>query len=143
MFSLFKRQPKQLTPEEYQDEYRRLLRQLGKQFAVGDSPRELVLNAMSLIDHEMNHNGGVNWAESDYAEYLDTLREHLTRESRFTPEQLGKILWSLDEIVACGRELEQQGESGRNATEAVDYLILRVVDWWRLNPRSNDDATPH
>jgi len=131
----FKRQPKQMTAEEYQTEYRRLLRQLGSQFAIGDSPQEQVLHAMSLIDHEMNGNGGCNWVESDYVEYLDALREHLTAERRFSSEQLGKIRWSLDEIIACGRELEQQGESGRSATEAVDYLILRVVDWCRLHLR--------
>ena len=109
----FKRKPKQMTAEEYQAEYRRLLRELGNQFAIG---------------------------ESDYDEYLDALREHLLAESRFSPEQLAKIQWSLDEIVACGRELEQQGESGRSATEAVDYLILRVVDYCQLHPRQDGDA---
>ena len=81
-----------------------------------------------------------NWAESDYTEFLDALRDHLTTETRFTPEQLAKIRWSLDEIIACGRELEEQGKSGRSATEAVDYLILRVVDWCKMHPRENDDA---
>jgi hypothetical protein len=136
----FKRKPKQMTEAEYQAEYRRLLRELGSQFAVGDSPHEQVLHAMSVIDHEMNGNGGCNWVESDYVEYLDTLREHLTTESRFSSEQLGKIGWSLEEIVACGRELEQHGQSSRAATEAVDYLILRVVDWCRLHPRTNEDG---
>lgn len=46
----------------------------------------------------------------------------------------------LDEITACGQELVDRGESARDATEAVDYLILRVVDWCRWNPKSNDDA---
>ena len=136
----FKRKPKQMMEEEYQAEYRRLLRALGEQFAVGDSPHEMVLEAMNRIDHEMNGNGGCNWVESDYTEYLDTLREHLTSESSFSAEQFAKIRWSLDEIIACGRELEQQGESGRSATEAVDYLILRVVDWCRMHPRKDDDA---
>jgi hypothetical protein len=126
-----------MTVEEYQAEYGRLLRELGSQFAIGDSPQEQVLHAMSMIDHEMNGNGGCNWVESDYAEYLDALREHLTTESRFSSEQLAKIQRSLDEIVTCGRELEEQGESGRGATEAVEYLILRVVDWCRLHPRQD------
>jgi len=134
----FKRQPKQLTDEEYQAEYRCLLRQLGDQVAIGDSPHDQVLHAMSVIDHEMNGNGGCNWVESDYVEYLDALRKHLTVENRFSSEQLTKIRWSLDEVVACGRELEQQGESGRAATEAVEYLILRVVDWCRWHPQEND-----
>jgi hypothetical protein len=136
----FKRNPKQMTEEEYKTQYRRLLRELGSQFAIGDSPQEQVLHAMSMIDHEMNGNGGCNWVEADYVEYLDALREHLMAESSFSSEQLAKIQWSLDEIVACGRELEEQGESGRSATEAVEYLILRVVDWYRLHPRHNLDA---
>jgi hypothetical protein len=136
----FKRQPNQMTEDQYRAEYRRLLRELGDQFAVGDTPQEQVLYAMSVIDHEMNGNGGCNWAEADYLEYLDALRERLTAESRFSSEQLTKIGWSLDEIIACGRELEQHGESSRNATEAVDYLILRVVDWLRMNPREGENA---
>lgn len=140
MFGLFKHKPQKMTEAEYQTEYRRLLRELGDQFAVGDSSQEQVVYAMSLIDHEMNGNGGCNWVESDYTEYLETLREHLTAESRFTLEQHDKIRWSLNEIIACGRELERQGESHRNATEAVDYLIMRVVDWCQLHPRESDDA---
>jgi hypothetical protein len=140
MFGLFKRKPKQMTEAEYQAEYRRLLRELGEQFAVGDSPQEELLNAMNMVDHEMNGNGGCNWKEKDYFEYLDTLREYLNTERRFTPEELEKIQWSFDEILACARELDQQGESSRNATQAVDYLIMRVVDWLHWNPRSNDDA---
>lgn len=140
MFSLFKRQPKQMTDEQRLVEYRRLLRDLGSQFAVGDSPQERVLEAMSMVDHEMNSNGGCNWHEKDYVEYLDTLREHLMTESRFSSEQLDKIRWSFNEILACARELDQKGESSRGATEAVDYLILRVVDWCMLHPRLNDDT---
>jgi hypothetical protein len=136
----FKRKPKQMTAEDYQVEYRCLLRELGEQFAVGDSSQERVLEAMSRIDHEMNGNGGCNWVESDYTEYLDTLREHLTGEGSFSSEQLAKIRWSLDEIITCGRELEEQGESGRSATEAVDYLILRVVDWCRMHPRKDHEG---
>jgi hypothetical protein len=140
MFGLFKRKPNQMTEAEYRVEYRRLLRELGEQFAVGESPQEELLNAMGMVDHEMNGNGGCNWKEKDYLEYLDTLREHLSSESRFTSEQLEMIQWSFDEILACARELDQQGESSRDATEAVDYLIMRVVDWLHWNPRSNDDA---
>jgi hypothetical protein len=139
MFS-FKRQTKRLTEEGYRAEYRRLLRELGDQFAVGESPQEEILNAMGMVEHEMNGNGGCNWLESDYTEYLDTLRNHLTTESRFSTEQLGEIRWSFDEILACARELEQQGESSRSATEAVDYLILRVVDWCRMHSRKAGDA---
>jgi hypothetical protein len=89
----------------------------------------------------MNHNGGCNWEERDYIDYLDSIRDHLTVEPRFTSEQLAKIRSSLDEIIACGRELEQVGESSRNATEAVDYLVARVVDWCQMHPRADDDAS--
>ena len=140
MFGLFKHKPKQMTEADHLAQYSRLLRELGEQFAVGDSPQEQLLNAMSMVDHEMNGNGGCNWKEKDYFEHLDTLREHLTTESRFTSEQLDKIRWSFDEILACARELDQKGKSSRGATEAVNYLISRVVDWLYWNPRSNDDA---
>jgi hypothetical protein len=140
MFVFFKRKPKQITEADYQTEYRRMLRALGKQFAVGDSPQEQLLDAMSVVDHEMNGNGGCNWEEKDYFEYMDALREHLTTESRFSSEQLDKIRWSVEEILACARELDEKGESSRDATGAVDYLILRVVDWLHWNPRSNEDA---
>lgn len=123
---------KQITDEQRLVDYRRLLHELGSQFAVGDSPQERVLEAISMVDHEMNGNGGCNWHEKDYVEYLDTLRDHLTAENRFSSEQIDKIRWSFDEILACARELDRRGESSRNATEAVDYLILRVVDWCML-----------
>lgn len=89
----FKRKPKQMTEEEYQAEYRRLLRELNSQFAVGDSPWDQVVDSMGVIYHEMNGNGGVNWTETGYTEDLDALRLHLTAETRFSPEQLAKIRW--------------------------------------------------
>jgi len=46
-----------MTDEQRLVEHRRLLRELGSQFAVGDSPQERVLEAMSMIEHEMNGNG--------------------------------------------------------------------------------------
>jgi hypothetical protein len=124
---------------DYQTEYRRLLRELGDQISIGMSPWEQVVYSMSIIDREMNGNGGANWTETGYTEYLDDLRNHLTAETHFSDEQLAKIRWSLDEIIACGKELVEMGESRRNATGAVDYLILRVVDWCRWNPKSNED----
>ena len=140
MFGLFKRRPKQLSDEEYLREFHRLIREVEDQFAIGDTPYEQLVSSMGVIEKEMNHNGGCNWEEKDYIEYLDAIRDHLTTEQSFTPEQLAKIRWSLDEIIACGRELERQGESGRSATEAVDYLVARVVDWCQIHPRKDDDA---
>ena len=140
MFGIFKRKPKQLSDEEYLAEFHRLIREVEEQFAVGDTPYEQLVASMGVIEKEMNHNGGCNWQEKDYVEYLDTIRVYLTGEPQFTSEQLTKICWSLSEIIACGKELEEIGESSRNATEAVDYLVARVVDWCQLHPRFNHDA---
>jgi hypothetical protein len=140
MSRFFKRQPKQLSDEEYLEEFHRLIHEVENQFAIGDTPYEQLVSSMGVIEKEMNHNGGCNWQEQDYIEYLEAIRDHLTVEPRFTPEQQAKIRWSLDEIIACGRELEGIGESSRNATEAVDCLVARVVDWCQIHPRANDDV---
>jgi hypothetical protein len=134
MFGFSKRKTKPLTDEEYQQEFLRLVRAMEDQFAIGDSPREQLLYAMGVIEREMNGNGGCNWEEKDYIEYLDTLRDSLTSDGGFSPAELERIRRSLDEIIECGRELETVGESGRNATEAVDYLVARVVDWCHRHP---------
>lgn len=140
MFGLFKRRPKQLSDEEYSREFLRLVREVEDQFAIGDTPYEQLVSSMGVVEKEMNRNGGCNWQEKNYIEYLDAIRDHLTTEPSFTPEQLAKIRWSLDEITKCGRELEQKGESGRNATEAVDCLVARVVDWCQIHPRKDNDV---
>ncbi len=114
MFGMFKRHQKQLSHEEYLREFHRLIREVEAQFTLGNTPYEQLVSSMGVIEKEMNHNGGCNWLEADYIEYLDAIRDHLTAEPSFTAEQLAKIRWSLDEIIACGRELEQQGESGPN-----------------------------
>src|SRR5262245_52673924 len=133
MFGLFKRRVKQLSDEVYQREFHRLIREVEDQFAIGDTPYEQLVSSMGVIEKEMNHNGGCNWQEKDYIEYLDTIRDHLTAVPSFTPEQHAKIRRSLDEIIMCGKELETVGESSRNATEAVDYLVGRVVDWCQIH----------
>ncbi|HXI69591.1 MAG TPA: hypothetical protein VNN22_04465 [Verrucomicrobiae bacterium] len=138
MFGFFKHRPTQLSDEQYLTEFHRLIREVANQFAIGDTPYEQLVSSMGVIEKEMNHNGGCNWQEKDYVEYLDAIRDCLTGETRFKPDQLTKIRWSLDEIIACGRELEEIGESRRNATEAVDYLVARVVDWCQIHPRLND-----
>ncbi len=140
MFGLFKRRPTQLSDEEYLKEFHRLIIEVEEQFAIGDTPYEQLVYSMGVVEKEMNHNGGCNWQEKDYFEYLDSIRDLLTAEPQFTSEQQAKIRWSLDEIIECGRELEKVGESSRNATEAVDYLVSRVVDWCRIHPRMNDDV---
>ena len=131
----FRRQPKQRTQEDYQADYLRLCRELDGRFAISDTTWEQVLHSMSVIDREMNGNGGCNWVESEFIEFLDTLRKHLMSERIFSRTQLDEIEWSLNEIIACGRELETHGQSSRNATEAVYNLISRVVDWCEMHPR--------
>jgi hypothetical protein len=135
MFGMFKRRPKPLSDEEYLREFHRIVRDVEDQFAIGDTHHEQLVSSMAVIEKEMNHNGGCNWEEKDYIDYLDAIRDHLAAEVSFTPEQIAKIRWSLDEIIACGQELEHRGESRRNATEAVDYLVARVVDWCQIHPR--------
>ncbi len=139
MFGFFKSHPKRLSDEEYLIEFHRIIRMVEGQFAIGNTPYEQLVYSMGLIEKEMNHNGGCNWQEKNYIEYLDTIRDFLISESQFTMEQLAKIRWALDEIFACGRELEEIGESSRNATAAVDYLVARVVDWCHMHPRPNGD----
>jgi hypothetical protein len=140
MFGLFKRRSKQLCDEEYLKEFHRLIHEVEAQFSIRDTPYEQLVTSMGVIEKEMNHNGGCNWQEKDYIDYLDAIRDYLTADPQFTREQQAKIRWSLDEIIACGRELEEIGESSRNATEAVDYLVRRVVDWCRVRPRTSDNV---
>ena len=136
MFSLFRRQSQQLTTKEYEAEFRRYKHEFGSQFTVGNSPQEQVFFAVSYINTELGRDGAGHWIEMNDRQYLDTLREHLTAERSFTPMQLRKIRESLDEIEAGGREMEQRGESSRKATEAIDCLVMRVIDWLRLHPKS-------
>jgi hypothetical protein len=134
MFGMFKRAVKPAVLE-YPAEFRRLSRELFDQFSIGDSPYEELLYGMCIIEKEMNGNGGGNWNESpDYPEYLEIIEKMLLDEPAFSQAQLQKIEWCVMEISECGRELEETGESCRNATDAVNYLVERVVDWCRLHP---------
>ena len=103
MFGFFKRKPRPLSGDEYLKEFHRRIREVEDQFAIGDTPYEQLVSSMGVIEKEMNHNGGCNWQERDYIEYLDTIRDFLTSETRFTADQLASIRWSLDEIITCGR----------------------------------------
>jgi hypothetical protein len=141
MFGFFKHKPKQLSDEDYLKEFQRLLHEIEDQFAIGDTSHEQLLHSMGVIEKEMNHNGGCNWQETDYIEYLETIEDFLTAEKSFTLEQQKKIQWSLEEIIECGRELEQKSESSRNATEAVDFLAARVVDWCHIHPSEKSPET--
>ena len=139
MFGFFKGRPKQISDQEYLTEFHRLIHEVEDQFAIGDTPYEQLVSSMGGIEKEMNHNGGCNWQERDYVDYMDTIRGILNSEPSFTAEQLSRVRWALDEITTCGRELEEKGESSRNATEAVDYLVARVVDWCRIHPWQHEN----
>jgi hypothetical protein len=142
MFGFFERRPKQPKPDcvkDYQAEFRRLTQALYDKFAVEDTPHDLLLDAMAAVENEMNRNGGANWNEGNYAEYLDIIGETLRAKSEFTAEQLAKIEWSIDEIAKCGRELEEHGESSRPIGEPIDYLVARVVDWCHAHPAEPDE----
>src|ERR1041385_8274542 len=132
MFAFFKRKPKHRTAKpkaipERLVEFERRRRELYDKFAVEDTPYDELLDAMAAVENELNRNGGGNWNRTDYDEYLGTIRRHLTTDPQFSPAQLKSIAWSLDEIAACGDELERDGQSSRDVEEPIDYLVARVI----------------
>ena len=146
MFGFFKRKHQHRTPKprpipEHLVEFERRRRELYDKFAVEDTPYDELLDAMAAVEHEMNHVGGGNWNAGDYDDYLEVIRRHLTADSQFSPAQLKSITWALDEIAACGDELERDGQSSRGVEEPIDYLIARVVDWCRTHePEPRNDT---
>jgi len=152
MFGFFKRQPRQTSAEEYLEQFHELIHEVENQFAIGDTDYEQLVASMGVVEKELNHNGGINWRNEDYAEYLDIIRDILLREARFTSEQLTKARRSLDDIItwgiAWGKLEEAQDSEPENVdpekearlNEAVDFLVARVVDWCRLNPRPESDV---
>ena len=136
MFRFFKRQPrpqKLQSKADYQEEFQQRARALYDKFAVEDTPYDELVDAMAAIDNEMNRNGGGNWASDPHGEYLEVIWKHLTADPQFSEAQLEKIEWALDEINACGEELEKGGQSSRSVEEPIDYLVARVVDWCRTH----------
>jgi hypothetical protein len=136
MFGFFKRkhrQPEGFSEQHYRTEFQNRVRALYDKFAVEDTPYDQILDAMAAVEDEMNRNGGCNWNTGDYDESLEVIKQHLTTDPQFSPAQLRKISWALNEIAACGDELERNGESGRSIEEPIDYLIARVVDWCRTH----------
>ena len=144
MFGFFKRQPRQpkaTSDQNYRAEFQSRTRALYDKFAVEDTPYDQLLDAMSAVEDEMNRNGGCNWNTGDYGEFLEVIRQHLTTDTQFSRHQMERISWALDEIAACGKELENDGESGRAIEEPIEYLIARVVDWCRTHePESRNDT---
>lgn len=141
MFRFFNRSKKPSSDAEYQTEFRRLSEALWNQFTAGDTPFEELVEAMSAVENELNRNGGANWNRGDYDEYLGTIERHLIPDAQFTPTQVTEIRWAIGEIAACGRELDELGESSRSVARPIDCLVARVVDWCRAHPQtSTNDA---
>jgi hypothetical protein len=143
MFGFFKRKPKPthirpVSTDNYPAEFRRLTQVLYDKFAILDTPYDVLLDAMSAVENEMNRNGGGNWNENNYGEYLDSIEDRLLADNQFTAKQQQQIRWSLNEIAECGRELRENGESSRSIDEPINYLIARVVDWCRTHPPQED-----
>jgi hypothetical protein len=120
--------------EEYDAEFRRLVSVLFDKFAIGATPRDLLLESMNAVENEMNRNGGGNWNTGGYDEHLNCIREQLTADSQFTAIQVQQINWSVSEIAACGRELEERGASSRPIQREINYLVARVVDCCETHP---------
>lgn len=143
MFGFFKHHQKKAnsSKKDYKAEFRRRVTALSEKFAVEATPYDELLDAMDAVEDEMNRNGGANWIEGNYDKYLEIIEEHLTTASQFSPQQLEKIKWALNEIATCGDELEKDGESGRDLDEPIEYLIARVVDWCRSHePDERNDT---
>jgi len=146
MFDFFKRKRRHRSARPpaiplYRTEFERRKDALYEKFAVEDTPYDQLLDAMSAVDHEMNHVGGGNWNDGGYDEYLAIIRCHLTSDPQFSPEQLRRIGNSLADIAACGEELARDGQSSASLEEQIDYLIARVVDWCRTHePEPGDDT---
>jgi hypothetical protein len=141
MFGFFRPKPTHTqsgSHDDYQAEFRRLKKQLYDKFAILDTPYDVLLDAMSAVENEMNRNGGGNWNEGNYGEYLEIIADRLLTENQFTDKQKQKVRWSLNEIAECGRELKENAESSRSIDEPINYLIARVVDWCRAHPAQEE-----
>jgi hypothetical protein len=66
----------------------------------------------------------------------------LTADSPFNAIQVQQINWSANEIVACGNELQEQGESSRDIQLPISYLLARVVDWCDTHPAPPTEEGP-
>ena len=151
MLKFLKRLLQQPQPEQphreppsamrYQDEFRRLTDEMWNRHHLEGTPYDDLLYSMASIEHEMNDVGGGNWNSGDYDECLETVVKILSSAPQFTPEQVVQVRRCADEIAACGRELLEQGSSGRGLTEEIDYLVARTVEWCQAHPRDteNDD----
>lgn len=130
-----KKSPARLTPQAYHDHYRSLRSKWPDPFLEhAPSLQARVIVCVGVLDAHFNRNGGANWNPEADREYVDVLREQLAAFEGFTAEEQQRIDWALNEILACGLELETKGESERNASSAIDVLMSRTIDWILAHP---------
>src|SRR5437016_13618089 len=101
MFGFFKRQreqPKLSSQKDYQGEFRRLTQALYAKFAIEYTPHDLLLDAMAAVEGEMNRNGGANWNEGNYGDYLNIIQETLLAQRQLAPDQIVRIRESIQDI---------------------------------------------
>lgn len=70
-----------MTEADYQAEYRRLLRELGKQFAVGDSPQEQLLVTLDAVEFKKHFGGGAHPRRR-----YESLLDHSFMSRAFSPQ---------------------------------------------------------
>jgi hypothetical protein len=112
------------------------------------SLQEALVIAVGILHAIFDRNGGSGWSEDADREHLDLIREHLLSFNGFTSAEKASVEWALAEILECGRELERDGESAREATGGLEVLKSRVVDWILAHPdeipiRKDDDYRGH
>jgi hypothetical protein len=98
------------------------------------SLQEALVIAVGVLHAIFDRNGGNGWDEEADREHLEVLREHILSFEGFTREEKDRVEWALAEILECGRELEREGESARDATAGLEILKSRVVDWILAHP---------
>lgn len=142
MLPFFKRKNPGFDATTYASEWRRLRDHFADPaIELAKTKQAVVVSAVSVLDRIWNGNGGGNWGESDEADYIAPLREHLITAEVFSPDVCEMIGQKLDAIAEVGRrnsrailEVDDEGIVLESACAEVDYLILRAVDWCRHFP---------
>lgn len=135
MFS--RKKSSRLQPSEYLARFEALRHRWPDGYADhATSLQEALVIAVGVLHAIFDRNGGNGWDEDAHGEHLELLREHLGAFEGFTRDEQDRIAWALAEILACGSELEREGESARDATGALDVLKARVVDWIVAHPEA-------
>ncbi|MCX6953198.1 MAG: hypothetical protein NTV51_13680 [Verrucomicrobia bacterium] len=142
MLPFFKRKKTGLDAVNYSDEWRRLRNEFADPaIELAKTKQAVVVSAASVLDRIWNGHGGASWGESDEADYIAPLREHLIAAEVFSPDVCELIGQKLDKIVEVGRRNSRaiprddgDGIALESACNEVDYVVLRVVDWCRHLP---------